>query len=284
MVTLDQCGWLGPRARLLPVGEPLHDLVEHASIIDMRSIEADSWLVVPDRAAYLLVQILEGRGGTLYSRSSVVGPRTVAVSFPVRRRCWTVCVRLRPGALRALGGPPGGDLLDRSTSLGSVWGRVGGEAARRIESASAPEEVLRHTLAFVAGRASAHRPRGWMAASFDRALAASLELDHGRGGIHGIAETIGTSPRTLRRSIARETGLTPMRHLRIQRLYDAATRLRDDPESTVSRIAPRCGYADQAHLARDFVDLMGEPPTEYRRRGRVAESYKTSDPGRAHLR
>lgn len=275
MVTLDQCGWLGPRVRILPPPHALRGLVEHSSIMDMRSVESDSWLVVPDRCPHLLVQIIEDRTGTPRTRASVVGPRTEAVTFPVKRRRWTIGVRLRPGALLAIGGPPGAELLDRSVSLSGVWGRVGRDAARRIQAELDPQVALGLALDFLVDLADPSNRRGWLGSAFDRALRRSMAgADAGRG-VAGIAESLGVSSRTLRRTIARDTGLTPMRHVRIHRLYAAAGRLRDS-DRTIGWVAAQTGFSDQAHLARDFVDLMGESPTRFRGRGRQAESFKRS--------
>lgn len=47
-----------------------------------------------------------------------------------------------------------------------------------------------------------------------------------------------------------------------------AIRLVRDTDDTLSEIASRCGYYDQAHLTRTFRRQLGVPPAEYRRRHR----------------
>ncbi|MEM7414972.1 MAG: helix-turn-helix transcriptional regulator [Gemmatimonadota bacterium] len=282
MVTLDQCGWLGPKARVVPPPPLLRDLVEHASVMDMRSVESASWLVVPDRSAHLLVHIVEDRSGACRSRASIVGPRAVGVTFPVRRRLWTVGVRFASGALVALGGPPGEEVLDRSVTLGDVWGRVGEAASSRIEAVLDPDVALDRAWDFLSRLATDVRRPGWLSAAFERALIRSASERGSGPSVRGISDALGVPPRTLRRAIVRETGLTPMRHVRIHRLYDAAYQLRDGA-CTVGRVASRSGYSDQAHLARDFVDLIGESPTLFRDRGRKSETCKAIGGGGAHL-
>ena len=138
--------------------------------------------------------------------------------------------------------------------------------AARLGSATRIDEILQLALAFVARRSSGDRP--WTVRAFERATASGLS-DVGR-----IAESMGVAPRTLRRVVVGATGLTPMRHLRIRRLYAAAGRLRDDPDASVGRVAMTCGYADQAHMSRDFSALLGESPTRYRAR-READLFKS---------
>ena len=60
------------------------------------------------------------------------------------------------------------------------------------------------------------------------------------------------------------TGFTPAALIRRRRLQDAADRLRHDPGANLAGLAHELGYADHAHLTRDFRTVLGFTPTTYR--------------------
>jgi len=79
-----------------------------------------------------------------------------------------------------------------------------------------------------------------------------------------VAQELGTSTRTLERIALGYTGFTPAALIRRRRLQDAADRLRRDPTIDLARLATEVGYADHAHLTRDFRQVLGFTPSVYR--------------------
>jgi AraC-like DNA-binding protein len=79
-----------------------------------------------------------------------------------------------------------------------------------------------------------------------------------------VARRLGTSTRTLQRVSLAYTGFTPAALIRRRRLQDAADRLRRDPNLDLTRLAQDVGYADHAHLTRDFRAVLGFTPSVYR--------------------
>jgi AraC-like DNA-binding protein len=90
------------------------------------------------------------------------------------------------------------------------------------------------------------------------------------GGAVSIAELArqtGWSSRHLRGRFRAEIGLTPKAAARVIR-FDRARRLLQrqaarGPLPPLADIAAECGYYDQAHLAREFRDLAGCPPSAW---------------------
>ena len=82
-----------------------------------------------------------------------------------------------------------------------------------------------------------------------------------------LAATSNVEPRTFRRTFGRQSGIAPKRWLLLHRL-DAV--LRDerlaDPEFPLAQLAADHGFADQAHLCRDFRRFTGASPKAFRRR------------------
>ncbi|MDX6335312.1 MAG: hypothetical protein QOG05_2652 [Streptosporangiaceae bacterium] len=102
-----------------------------------------------------------------------------------------------------------------------------------------------------------------------------------------LARRVGWSPRYLQRRLLAETGLTPKAAARVTRfdrarrtlLRQAATRARGQDGTrpgggTLASLAAGCGYYDQAHLAREFRDLAGCPPSTW-----LAEEFRNVQSG-----
>jgi AraC-like DNA-binding protein len=82
----------------------------------------------------------------------------------------------------------------------------------------------------------------------------------GRTRIASIAERLGWSRKHLAAGFSNAIGIGPKTLSRIAR-FNRALDLARQPAANWADIAADCGYADQAHLVREFRDLAGETPT-----------------------
>jgi AraC-like DNA-binding protein len=94
-----------------------------------------------------------------------------------------------------------------------------------------------------------------------------LVASGGHCTVSGLAAETGWSDRHLRSMFCGETGLTPKAAARVIR-FDRARRLLQRRAAAGSQplladLAVDCGYYDQAHLAREFRDLAGLPPSAW---------------------
>ena len=79
-----------------------------------------------------------------------------------------------------------------------------------------------------------------------------------------VARAVGVTTRTLHREMLAWTGLPPKLLARIFRLQAALGRLRRHRhDGPLAILAAEAGYADQAHMAREFRDLAGAPPSAF---------------------
>lgn len=83
------------------------------------------------------------------------------------------------------------------------------------------------------------------------------------GSVGEMCLGTGMSPRALQRWFARHVGLPPRHYLRLLRFQKAFERVPDQP--SLADHAAAQGYADQAHMAREFRDLAGVPAKQARR-------------------
>ena len=95
-------------------------------------------------------------------------------------------------------------------------------------------------------------------AEVGRALA---ELTRGER-VAEVAEEVGFSRRRLSTLVKQETGLGPKEYQRVARFEASRAALGRRP---LADVAAECGYADQAHLARDWSKLAGCPPSTWLR-------------------
>jgi AraC-like DNA-binding protein len=167
-----------------------------------------------------------------------------------------------PGARRLLGRPLN-ELGDRMISLADLLGPRADEILGRIVEAPSPAVRLALLEAAIEARIADAGDRG------TRDLEWAWNLQHAHGGripVSELADVIGCSRKHLAVRFDREFGLSPKLLARIMR-FDRATRIvRFGEVTSWSDLAAQCGYADQAHMAREFVAFAGDPPTALLRR------------------
>ena len=180
------------------------------------------------------------------------------VSHAGTARC--LQVDLAPLAARRLLGVPMGELANRSVDLGDVMGPAAAELAERIDCAGTPERAFAIVEDAIQARlAAAPRADPGVAWSLAR-----LGASGGRAPVGGLAEELGWSHRRLIARFRDAVGMPPKRVARILRLERLLARV-DGPEPPDwARAAAECGFADQAHLAREVRELTGLTPTGLR--------------------
>jgi len=80
----------------------------------------------------------------------------------------------------------------------------------------------------------------------------------------------GLGTRSLQRLFARYVGVSPKWVLARYRMHDAVADLDAGWDGTLTELAVRSGWYDQAHFTRDFTALVGVTPGRYRERAAAA--------------
>ena len=78
-----------------------------------------------------------------------------------------------------------------------------------------------------------------------------------------LSAASGISARSLQRLFADYVGVGPKWVMRRARLHEAAARADSGEPIDWAGLAADLGYADQAHLTRDFTATIGVPPARY---------------------
>lgn len=172
-------------------------------------------------------------------------------------------VMFRPAGFRPLLGRPMHTVTDVTMPFADVVGdEVDGIAAEI--AATADSGVAVDMVDAFLERLVPARPHP---AETTMRLAETAATDPDLLRVHQLAEIAGCSVRTLQRRFADHVGIGPKALIRRYRLYEAAEAARDDVVDW-GAVAADLGYADQAHMIRDFHTAFGAPPAAYAAAGR----------------
>ncbi len=191
---------------------------------------------------------------------SISGATTRSSTRELRGSGWAVGALLRPAAVPALTDDPPA-LIDAEHSFDAPELHAAVTTAMR----TAPERRERAVAVFSAWLSQRVGPVG----AAGRQANAMLDVLLGEGAAlmpEEAATRLALSVRTLQRLTHRTVGLSPGAIIRRRRLQEAAQRLREQPETDLTALAAALGYADHAHLTRDFAAVLGLPPRDYRAR------------------
>ncbi len=167
-----------------------------------------------------------------------------------------VAIELSPLGCRAVFRMPARALWNTSLELDEIAGPVGHELWERLQDTVGWERRFA-IVDSVLGRLVRADP-------LEPALRRSWQLvtaSAGTSPVSELARTVGWTRQHFARRFADEFGLSPKLAGRVVR-FDRARRLLQarPPFISIAQAAAVCGYYDQAHLTRDFVELAGCPP------------------------
>ena len=94
-------------------------------------------------------------------------------------------------------------------------------------------------------------------------LVARITADPGLRRVDQLSAASGVTARSLQRLFADYVGVSPKWVMRRARLHEAAERADGGEPVDWAELAADLGYADQAHLTRDFTITVGVSPARY---------------------
>ena len=192
-------------------------------------------------------------------------------------------VRFRAGCFRPFWRAPISELTNRVVPADRIFGPEAEETRRAIMRADAVcddvarsggvagtggvADALADADAVMTERAEALlcsvRPERDPAAEQAAELVARITADPALRRVDQLAAASGMSARSLQRLFADYVGVSPKWVMRRARLHEAAERADSGELIDWAELAADLGYADQAHLTRDFTTTIGVPPTHY---------------------
>lgn len=256
---------------------------EYEPAAELEPYVANFWSFAVDRQAGAIEHWVPPDGciSLAFRRHSpmavLVGPWTEPLTPPVVAGDAYFGVRFWPGAAGALLPIRPAELRNRSIPAGQIpalawstglsaglWassaGAAGADAADGSDAAVDPTPLDRALRALL----PAARPLdAAVTLAARRLLATGGELRIAR-----LAEDFALSPRQFRRRFTAAVGVSPKELARIWRLRRCALAALDPSSPEAARwaeLAAAHGFADQAHLVREFRHLLGLPPSAFAR-------------------
>jgi AraC-like DNA-binding protein len=252
MIWLDEGGRGRDLARLIPAGS-LGASVEHFCIQvgPVSDTHGRSWRVVADFCPHIIFTLDSAPGQNQRARCSLIGSRRVYRDADMRNRQITLGARLRIGTLQHLTRSSAAIFNDRAVDVEDFFGAAGRQLVDRIGD-STPEAAINHLREFLRARLPTVRSND----RFGRALR------HAKS-VSSLASALNISERAVHSRSVAATGLNPNCLLRLTRLHKALHIANTTKWIDVAYLA---GYADQAHLVREFRRFLGEPPSKWQSR------------------
>lgn len=184
----------------------------------------------------------------------------------------SIDLKLDPLGAYALTGVPLCELAGGCVPVGEVLGPRADELVARVRDVADWDVRFDLVQAFLAARLAVG-PR------VDPAVAWAWRRLCRSGGavrVQELAAEIGCSRRHLSERFRRQVGLPPKTVARLLRFHGVRTRIAAAPARWAD-IALEAGYADQAHLNREFRELAGVTPGDFLAR-QIPEGGLVGDP------
>ncbi|GAA1507116.1 AraC family transcriptional regulator [Nocardioides humi] len=225
------------------------------------------WSLLPGETSvqrvlqYPVCQVVVGHDG-----GQLVGPHGGLNTEELSGAGWVVGAMMQPAAGLALVGGPVVGLVDQRRDLREVEALDGAGLIAAVQAALGddPAEIARQqeACALVAEALAVLAP----ADEEGRLVNAIVEYVEGDREVQRVSQVCAKfdlGERALQRLTRRRIGLSPKWLVQRRRLHDAADLLRAGEDVDLARVAAELGYADQAHLTRDFRAVTGLTPGEF---------------------
>ena len=204
--------------------------------------------------------VLEG------AEATVAGPATRRFTTTLAGTGRVFGIKFHPGGFRPFVDGPVSAYADRTVALREVFGAAAEDLPLRALAHRQHEATIAVLEAFLRGRGA----RADATAASMTAIARRIADDRGITRIEQLVRESGLGLRTLQRQFRDYVGVHPKWVIQRYRLHEALARIDDAVFCDWAALACDLGYADQAHLIRDFKKLVGVTPAGYAKARRPA--------------
>lgn len=225
--------------------------------------------VLPAGREELIINLMDGElrcyhdDGTPHGRTSgplFAGLHRGGYVIDTRQQAAIMGVHFKPGGAWRLLGIPAQELSGARLDFHALIGEDAHRLMDRLLRAGTPLEKLRLVDAALCRRKlrTIHPAVAWAAEQIRRyPVMTRVAL---------LAEEAGLSERRLGELFSNQVGINPKGFARLRRFQFALARIHTSANPDWCDLAARSGYADQAHLIRDFREFSGFTPAAYHAR------------------
>lgn len=170
-------------------------------------------------------------------------------------------IKFRVGGFRPFSQGPVAKLADRMISVSDLFGAKARGLARDVLASDDHHASVAVLENFLRGCAPAADATVDLVAQIAERIAVDRDITR----IEQVAAEFALTPRTLQRLFRDYVGVSPKWVIQRYRLHEVVERVDGAATPDWAAMAFDLGYADQAHLIRDFKRLVGRSPAEYAR-------------------
>ncbi|SDM52847.1 Helix-turn-helix domain-containing protein [Pedobacter steynii] len=217
--------------------------------------------VLPDTCVELFVNYTSTPiaiiGDELHKRSIISFRMSRPMDIQMRKGAGCLAVCFYPGMAYKFFHLPMQMLTDTNAALSDVWNNLAEEIEDKMASARNNDTrvfMVQHYLL-----------RQLTRAKNDLQVAYCLQQVQSAAGLISVSKLTndtGISQRHLSRKFQQYIGLSPKEYLRVSRFIQSLTHLKKHPVLSLTEIACKSGYYDQAHFNRDYKTYTGGTPSE----------------------
>lgn len=193
------------------------------------------------------------------------GPASGLAGTPLSGDGWAAGVMFEPAAGALLTGGEVARWTDAHIELADLFGPAGASLATQIRAVMAADPVAAQAQSAAVDRYHDFL-RGYLPVDEQGLLVnevvAYVEDNPEVTRVADVCAHFAIGERSLQRLIRHRVGLTPKWLVRRRRIQDATWRLRSGA-TTIAAVAADLGYADEAHLSRDFRRVTGMTPRTF---------------------
>ena len=217
---------------------------------DLRGQPSYEQSILPHPSVHL---VFEADGPRVYGVDTKVFTRRLQDAGKV------LGVRFRAGCFRPFCGAPVSSLTDTVVPAATHFGLQAEVANEAIMNAASDEEMIAIAAAMLRATDPPRDPTAEMVAEMVGRITSDRELRR----VGQLTAPFAMTERRLQRLFGEYVGVSPKWVMRRARLHEAALRADSGAEIDWAQLASDLGYADQAHLTRDFTATLGVPPARY---------------------
>jgi len=196
----------------------------------------------------------------LVVNSNFDAPREYPVLIAQQGEIHLVGIRFKPGGISAFLPIPVDELKNQVIDLRDIFDDSVLELeARLFDEMANPEAQVVLLNQFLLKRLLLRADT-----QFAFQVAQHIVSSAGKSSVQDLSRESGYSSRHLNRIYQQCLGVSPKFHARVVRFHHALAHLIANPQLKPLDLVEKCGYYDQSHLAKDFVEFSGQNLNQYR--------------------
>jgi AraC-like DNA-binding protein len=225
-----------------------------------------SQLVIPNGFVELVIHLSEFHCDLLADNHwgqspdyTIIGIHTRPYEVQFRNRVRTFGIRFKPEGIYNLFAIPASLFSHRFEDMELVLGSHFRDYCSKLREADNLMQKLDLTHNYLMSQLHNHQPEK----TYLNRAADLIRMAGSTAKVEDLPSKVYISRRQLEREFRDKIGLTPKQYMRIARLNEINRYLQSGSELNFSHLSMEAGFADQAHLCREFKTFTGIPPAKF---------------------